>query len=249
MAAAFNRPIQSIYKWKIADGYAQQRLSGNGRQAAVSLRNRRENKKNSNWESELFVCKSYAVAGKHVDAKDGSKYAQREAATLRNIEHPNIVRYVDFEYTSLGFAQIYLEWCAGGDLDDYVRQNGALGYEQAADVLNQLAQALLYIHHGIRKYQGVLELAKPIDADALVGSQEGPASWQSLLHRDVKPENGTCHLLIVTWSRFVLIVHSVFIASQTGSPLHVKLGDFGIARPDTKGTQTYIGTPKYKAPV
>lgn len=42
---------------------------------------------------------------------------------------------------------------------------------------------------------------------------------------------------------------AVFVAELTDIHIRVKLGDFGIAKIVTEGTDTYIGSPAYHAPV
>lgn len=53
--------------------------------------------------------------------------------------------------------------------------------------MEQLIQALLYIHHGISKDGDSIELASSVP-DALQHTDK--EKWITILHRDIKPANG-----------------------------------------------------------
>jgi serine/threonine protein kinase len=69
---------------------------------------------------------------------------KREAKTLRQLEHPNIVKFVDsFEYEAQYV--IVMEYVPGGSLHDLLRQ-GLLPLERARQIALDLCDALIHTH-------------------------------------------------------------------------------------------------------
>jgi serine/threonine protein kinase len=180
----------SAYSWENAP--TQQFRSGN---QAISISTVRKQKQKRGTPVKLYVCKWYKTAGVGLTGIDGDKYIFQEWKTFRSLQHPNIVAYEDFSYDPNGarVAKLYMEYCPGGDLRLFQNagsQDNRLGVDEGLQILEQLAQALLYIHHGISKTADRLQLARPADSEPAL-SHDGKASeWNSILHRDVKPENG-----------------------------------------------------------
>ncbi|KAI3648025.1 hypothetical protein MP228_008246 [Amoeboaphelidium protococcarum] len=93
-----------------------------------------------------------------------------EVNVLRELKHPNIVRYheriVDKE-NCLIF--IVMEFCEGGDLSklisSYKRELKLVPEDLVWDILSQLVEALFECHYGHRQTRGII------------------------IHRDIKPEN------------------------------------------------------------
>ncbi len=52
----------------------------------------------------------------------GRKAVEAEVAILSRLQHPNIVRYLDVEWSQLQ-AKLYMEYCDGGSLDHFVGSN------------------------------------------------------------------------------------------------------------------------------
>ena len=187
-----SQPILPRYHWQ----EAQEIFEYSGSQAAhISLVRRRIRETDSKVEPELYVCKWYKTGGVKLDSIGGPKYIQREYETLSSLRHGNIVRYVDFGYDPRGakLARLYLEYCSGGDLRQYETAGDKnLSTRQSAQVLHQVAQALLYLHHGIDKHDGKVRLARTTAGNV--------AEWQPILHRDIKPANSgvPCLLAIET---------------------------------------------------
>ena len=98
-------------------------------------------------------------------------------------------------------AQLYLEYCNGGDLDIYnARAVSTIDEENSSDendqstqsgpcltpkelwrYMFQVAAALAYLHHGLSLRQdGVFTFEK---------------QWDQILHRDIKPSNSMLFLL------------------------------------------------------
>ncbi|KAF1828000.1 kinase-like protein, partial [Decorospora gaudefroyi] len=110
------------------------------------------------------------------------KYLWSEYEILSKLQHPNIVRYVDFEYKERRnrlSASIYMEYCKGGDLSQYTSRHGIAGKSVSEKqfwlISYQLASALLYCHTGLRAD----EFGITVDSH-----------WtRPVLHRDIKPAN------------------------------------------------------------
>ena len=81
-----------------------------------------------------------------------------EAKAAAKLSHPHIARLYDFGEKD-GVLFYAMEFCAGGDLADYVKKNGALTPAQLLDVAKQLGDALQCAHAA------------------------------GLVHRDIKPSN------------------------------------------------------------
>ncbi|KAF4450718.1 serine/threonine protein kinase [Fusarium austroafricanum] len=87
------------------------------------------------------------------------KHLRREARILRNLDHPKIVKYVEyFEERERPAANVLvMELCAGGSLqttlNDYSR---GLTRKATLEVLYQVAQAVEYLH-GKNRFHGDLK--------------------------------------------------------------------------------------------
>ncbi len=133
-------------------------------------------KKNNN----LFVQKKLPSAYRE---------SEREILFLNVLKHPDIITYID-AYIPLGRshagASLYMEYCELGTLQDliekYLKRNRQNPREPHAyiperfvwHVLESMASALLYIHHGV----------SPDDYHAI-----HTKDWSSIVHRDIKPDN------------------------------------------------------------
>lgn len=242
--------------------------------ARITLARRQARGKNASTEPELYACKWYPTAGLGETSSSGSsinglRYIQREAATFASINHPHIVRFQDFSYELGGarLARLYMEYCPQGDLSQFSNRHGSsndprLSYDEGLQVLSQLAQALLYLHHGVFRSDDVLKLAK-LDfnvfktEDSLrsvnaifkeFDSAQNDTEWRTILHRDVKPANGMSMMTAMYW-RTLLTWRQVFVSERSVGEIRVKLGDFGLAKFETEGSNSYVGSRDYFAPV
>ena len=222
----------------------------------IKVVRRRDRTKGAARSKELYACKYYAVSQLGTQHKiSAPKYIYREWQMLRRIEHPNILRYEDFAYGPEGglkVAKLYTEYCPKGDLSqfeiDKAPKEKHLQPGEVAQVFHQLAQALLYLQHGIHKSGPILEPAKAVRT--VEHEPESPSdAWLAIIHRDIKPQNGMS-ICNFEHRNVVLNDATVFVSERCRDRITVKLGDFGIATHDSDGrTQTYVGTNLYFAPV
>lgn len=235
------------------------RISCGNQAMAMAVMKRRARQRGSRWEEpQRFVCKYYSTASRDVNYIGGQKYVRRELENLRRCEHPNILRCVDFAYSPSPprLAQLYTEYCPMGDLEQFeitneIRRN-SLTHAECAQVFYQLAQALLYLHHGVSKTNSVLQsvaAAQIPAAGGQAGQPSGQQPWQAILHRDIKPANGMYMLVSCASCIPTLADCLVFVTMRSRGVIHVKLGDFGISRLDAVGTMTSIHSNLFAAPV
>ncbi|KAL8966286.1 MAG: hypothetical protein Q9183_003437, partial [Haloplaca sp. 2 TL-2023] len=130
--------------------------------------------------------------------------AREEMNLLRNLRHPNIVKYItgfiEWSDPYNPTASVYTEYCDRGNLWDFMEERyqrrRMIGEEWLWDLYMQLVNAVAYCQTGSH--------------NACEGL-EGPSTWVGVLHRDIKLDN-------------------IFLASIPGSSAtRAVLGDFGVA--------------------
>lgn len=167
--------------------------------------------------TQVFACKTirFDPRENHKDA------AERECLILSRLDHPNIVKYLDIIWAPTT-AKIYMDYCAGGSLADFIRGRSSTLLVSEAYVLavfRQLCAAIFYCHNGLKIAPDGTFAGNVID-------------WEPVLHRDIKPGN----VMLST-------------AEETADVV-VQLGDFGLSTfvDDDKAPSTYAGTKEYLAP-
>jgi len=83
---------------------------------------------------------------------------RQEVEVLRRISHTNIVRFRDLKKSASHF-YLVLEFCAGGDLSQFLRERGKVVEDMARNFLTQIAAGICMLHQ------------------------------ENVLHRDLKPQN------------------------------------------------------------
>jgi eukaryotic-like serine/threonine-protein kinase len=84
---------------------------------------------------------------------------KREAQVTSSLEHPGIVKVIDFNQTPDGLPYLVMEYLDGRDLAQVISTEGPLPLERVVDLVDQIASAL------------------------------GAAHRQGVVHRDLKPQN------------------------------------------------------------
>ncbi len=136
----------------------------------------------------------------------------REIAVGSRLEHPNIVRQYGCGEDENGL-YILMEYCAGGNLSDYIRrrgsrQGGRLCPAEATAIMLQALDGLIYLH------------GAQLESTLVTGETR---LVRGVVHRDIKPGN-------------------IFAADGGEAPL-VKLADFGFSKAfETAGLTRYTLT-------
>ncbi|KAK9477085.1 kinase-like domain-containing protein [Lipomyces japonicus] len=71
---------------------------------------------------------------------------KREVEILMKLDHPNVVRLKDYDDDAINI-YLVMEYVSGGDLMDYVTNNGPMSDKMARIVLKQVLQAVAHVHH------------------------------------------------------------------------------------------------------
>lgn len=151
-----------------------------------------------------------------------------ELRILRELDHPNIVRYLRHDHLpEKKMIHIYQEYCDGGDLGKVIqtfKKNKELVPEEFIwEILVQMLLALYRCHYGVNATK--VNLFTP----GASGTEPKVNSDTVIIHRDIKPEN-------------------IFLLDLGKT---AKLGDFGLAKMLTSQNdfaKTYVGTPYYMSP-
>ena len=77
---------------------------------------------------------------------------------MKTLDHPNIIKLFEI-YEDTDSIYLVQEFCAGGELFDYIWENETLTEKVAAEIFEQMTQAIVYWHKN------------------------------RIVHRDLKPEN------------------------------------------------------------
>ncbi|ODQ64287.1 kinase-like protein, partial [Nadsonia fulvescens var. elongata DSM 6958] len=176
--------------------------------------------------SDGLVMARKEISYKAMNPKEKSQLIS-EFRILKNLQHPNIVRYYHHEHIpEIHMVYLYMEYCGGGDLGSLILQcseSGELVPEHIIwGIFTQLILALYRCHYN--------NDPPPVGNLFCFHDDPLPPSNPStvILHRDIKPDN-------------------IFLDKDNS----VKVGDFGLAKmldQEHFFANTYVGTPYYMSP-
>lgn len=221
-----NPPSEELKLWKAYDDYQDIKRLQCGAEAVSSLTE-------SFSSGRVFVVKrminypTYRPQPRHSSRQDfvpKSWPYPNEYNVLSTIKpHPNILKVFGCDLLGLRHANLYTEFCNGGDLSEFaVKRPGAgdlVPENFALHVFISLIRALAYLHYGLRwnaEYKRYCQETK----------------YTPCVHGDVKPEN-----VFLKWTQN---------PQQPGMP-DIVLGDFGFTQPASRA-EGVTGTTAYQAP-
>lgn len=129
-------------------------------------------------------------------AENNSSSAQREADFLARLDHPNIVKFIDFDSTHEGTPFLVTEFITGGNLRQLTHDEG-LDIADALPPLGDVAEALDYMHwlrkiHGDVKPGNIVvddkKTAKLIDFGLAIGIDEKQPELREVTVAYASPE-------------------------------------------------------------
>lgn len=129
--------------------YEEIKLLGKGGFGTVKLYRHRINQKEV---AIKFIDMSRIVSSEAVTR------VYKEIQVLRELRHPNIVQLID-AFPLQDQVCFVMEYCRGGELKKYLKENGALPEEEVLSISLQMSEAIRYCHNS------------------------------KIIHRDLKPEN------------------------------------------------------------
>ncbi|KAG5177373.1 kinase-like domain-containing protein [Tribonema minus] len=150
---------------ELAKLYELRELIGHGTSAKVFMCVRRST-------GERLACKVIDKRRLNLEPGEGGErllaQLRREIDTLRKLEHPNIVKFQDFVETA-DTIYVVMELVTGGELFDYLIENGCMEEQRAAHLMHGVVGAIAYMHsRGIvhRDLKGEALMRGVIDAAA-----------------------------------------------------------------------------------
>ncbi|MEL7372275.1 MAG: protein kinase, partial [Myxococcota bacterium] len=123
-----------------------------------------------------FLDKDYAVKVLHGQIAADSTMARRfhrEAKTLGQIKHPNVVSVDNFGVTSAGLLYMVMEYLNGATLGQVLRKNGPFAPARAAEIVRQIATGLQaahrkgFVHRDLKPGNVMLIVADEVDSESV----------------------------------------------------------------------------------
>lgn len=151
-------------------------------------------------------------------------WLKQEARTLRQFNHPHIVRVSTWGKLPSGRLYLVSEFVDGEDLKAYVSGAKRMSVRQAVNCAVQLLSALEVMHPNVDRIDALRAKADTGEISAEEYDEWGQLQEEGWLHRDIKPGN-----LVLCGENLTLI-------------------DFNIAARAQKAGRTYTGTPGYMPP-
>src|SRR5690606_7452685 len=123
----------------------------------------------------VYLAEDLNLAGRLVAVKenlnrdDGAqRQFRREAVLLAHLRHPNLPQVIDFFQGQDGRQYLVIEYVPGENLQEALRKQGPLPNDEAVACIDQIMQAVAYMHN---------------QRDPETGRR------RAIIHRDIKPAN------------------------------------------------------------
>ncbi|MBK8050711.1 MAG: protein kinase [Anaerolineales bacterium] len=123
----------------------------------------------------VYECEDTRLSGHLVALKentnvgeDAQEQFKREALILSRLSHPNLPKVTDYFLEPSGQQYLVMDYVPGEDMDHIIRREGALSEPEARRCLEQVLEAVHYLHTWHDPHTGRL---------------------QPVIHRDIKPSN------------------------------------------------------------
>jgi serine/threonine-protein kinase len=149
---------------------------------------------------------------------------QRELQALQEIEHPSIVKILDYGQSDDGLVYMVMEYIAGPTMRQYCSKSLRAEEREVADWLNSLLSALIVIHPDSERI-AELRGREEISTEELTALEE---ARHGFIHRDIKPEN-----IILSDHGPVLIDFNISV--KASSPVRTVSVTPGYLPPDWQG--------------
>lgn len=149
---------------------------------------------------------------------------QRELEPLQDVNHPHVVRVIDFGKTDGGIVYLATEYLDGGSLRAYCTATTRAGEPQAVRWTCQLLSALAAIHPNEEK----IDQLRQEEELTVEQFEELAEARHGFVHRDIKPEN------VMLSERGVVLI-DFNIASRASSPVMTQSMTPGYHPPDGIG--------------
>ncbi|MCG8918973.1 protein kinase [Actinokineospora sp. PR83] len=198
-------------------------------------------------ESSIGVPSGFASVYKARDTADGRDVAlkvfkhgllsslQREIAPLQEINHPNVVKIVDFGTSEDGYVYLAMEYLAGPTLREFCGRSSRANEKLGRRWLVELLSALVSFHPDESKVQSIRAMSE-LSPEQLTELEE---ARHGFVHRDIKPEN-----IILSDDRVVLIDFN--ISSRASSVVITESVTPGYSPPDGVGPEWTVDVDIYQ---
>lgn len=150
---------------------------------------------------------------------------QAEASALIKLDHPNIVKVLNWDrLPQSGRFYMVSEFIEGDELTHFITPDQRLSARESVQIIIDLLAALEYLHPKVERIEELREKKSQGEITGEEYAEFVSLQQEGWLHRDIKPNN----LML--------------------SPFGIKLIDFNIAARASQAGNTVIGTPGYMLP-
>ena len=157
------------------------------------------------------------------DTQVGREQFETEALILADLHHPNLARVTDYFYAPDVGQFLVMDYVEGEDLQSMIDRSGPLSEEQAVVWINQVCDALVYIHN-----------------------QKPP-----IIHRDIKPANiritpaGRAMLVDFGIAKSYSPDKVTVTGARAVTPGYAPVEQYGSARTDARSDIYAVGATLY----